>query len=38
MIIDVLGQRPYGMNEAMSQYLDELNERKIKEDQEAAEK
>jgi len=38
MLIDVLGQRPFGMNETMSQYLDELNERKIKDDQEAAEK
>jgi len=38
MIIDVLGHRPYGMNEAASKYLDELNERKDKEDKEAAEK
>ena len=38
MIIDVLGSRPYGMNESMSQYLDELNERKAKDDKAAAEK
>jgi len=38
MIIDILGDRPYGMNEAASKYLDELNERKDKEDKEAAEK
>lgn len=38
MIIDVLGDRPYGMNESMSQYLDELVERKAKEAAAAAEK
>ena len=37
MIIDVLGDRPYGMNESMTQYLDELNKRKAKEDKEEAE-
>jgi len=28
MIIDILGARPYGMSESLSQYLDELNLRK----------
>ena len=36
MIIDVLGDRPYGMNETMSQYLDELTKRKEKEAEEEA--
>lgn len=27
-IIEVLGQRPFGMNEVMTEYLDELNTRK----------
>lgn len=38
MIIDVLGHRPFGMPETMLQYLDELNERKAKDDKAAAEK
>jgi len=38
MIIDVLGERPFGMNETMSNYLDELTKRKQKEDKLKAEK
>ena len=30
-IIDVLGERPYGMNETMKEYLTELREREVKE-------
>ena len=30
-IIDVLGERPYGMNETMKEYLVELREREVKE-------
>jgi len=26
-IIEILGQRPFGMNETMTKYLDELQER-----------
>lgn len=37
MIIDVLGQRPFGMSESLEQYLDELNQRKVKEEKDAAE-
>ena len=33
-IIDVLGDRPYGMNETMQEYLEELNQRKNKEEEE----
>lgn len=35
-IIDVLGDRPYGMNESLAQYLDELNKRKAKEETDEA--
>ena len=35
-IIDVLGERPFGMNETMREYLDELNSRKNKDEAEAA--
>ena len=38
MIVDVLGARPYGMNETMSEYLEELTSRKIKDDKDTAEK
>lgn len=37
-IIEVLGQRPFGMNEVMTEYLDELNTRKIKDKEEALKK
>lgn len=37
-IIEVLGQRPFGMNEVMTEYLDELNTRKIKDKEDALKK
>ena len=36
-IIEVLGRRPYGMNETMTEYLEELTQRQEKEEAEAAE-
>ena len=36
-IIEVLGDRPYGMNETMTEYLEEMQRRKADEEQKAAE-
>jgi hypothetical protein len=36
-IIDVLGKRPYGMNEYMTEYLEELQQRKEKDEKLAME-
>ena len=37
-IIDVLGERPFGMTDTMKEYLEELNARKEKEAQEEQKK
>ena len=37
-IIEVLGTRPFGMNEVMEEYLSELKERAVKDKEEALKK
>lgn len=37
-IVKVLGQRPFGMNETMTEYLEELNKREEKDKEEALKK
>ena len=36
-IVDCLGQRPYPLKESLLEYLEELRERKVEEDTQAAE-
>jgi hypothetical protein len=36
-IVDCLGQRPYPLKESLLEYLEELRERKVEEDSQAAE-